>query len=123
MSGRNARASSTAFLLTGVVSWQVDFPLKTVLRQRPKEPSHDALTLQQCLEEVAQFGPDYLLIEQDTLWTAPTLLAFLALTAPERLNELMYLRLPDSSQDGAICQLTRSGGFLRRYRIVQLTPP
>jgi hypothetical protein len=77
-----------------------------------------ALFLRQCLEQVAALGADYLLTDnQGRDWTATGLLAALTRDHPDRLGLLMYLRLPDAQQDGAIYQVTQSGGFIRQYRI------
>lgn len=77
-----------------------------------------ALSLRQCLEQIAALGADYLLADhQGIVWTATGLLAALSQDSPDRLGQLVYLRLPDAQQDGAIYQVTQSGGFLRQYRI------
>lgn len=75
-----------------------------------------AFSLRQCLEQVGTLGADYLLTEGSSEWTAAGLLAFLT-PHPDRLELPVYLRLPDAQQDGAICQVTQSGGYIRRYRI------
>ncbi len=75
-----------------------------------------ALSLRQCLEQVAALGIDYMLTDQGAEWTAAGLLASLASDHPDRLELPMYLRLPDARQDGAICQVTKSG-YILRYRI------
>jgi hypothetical protein len=76
------------------------------------------LPLRQCLEQVAALGADYILTDQQGReWTATRLLASLPRDHPDSLGLLAYLRLPDVLQDGAICQVTQSGGFLRWYRI------
>ena len=49
--------------------------------------------------------------------TAAGLLASLIRDHPDRLDLPMYLRLPDAWQDGAICQVTKTGGYLLLYRI------
>jgi hypothetical protein len=77
-----------------------------------------ALFLRQCLEQVATLGPDTLLTDNQGMdWTATGLLAALTHDHPDRLGLPVYLRLPDAQQDGAIYQVTQSGGFIRRYRI------
>lgn len=75
-----------------------------------------ALSLRQCLEHVAALGTDYMLTEGAQEWMAAGLLASLASDHPDRLELPMYLRLPDAQQDGAICQVTKSG-YILRYRI------
>jgi len=76
-----------------------------------------ALSLRQCLEQVAGLETDYLLVDnQGVQWTATGLLATLAHDHPNRLDVAAYLRLPDAHQDGAIYQVTQSG-FIRRYSI------
>lgn len=74
-------------------------------------------TLRQCLEQVMALGTEYVLTEQGVEWTAAGLLAELTRSHPTRLELPMYLRLPDAQQDGAMCQLTASGGYILRYRI------
>lgn len=77
-----------------------------------------ALFLRQCLEQVAALGADYLLTDNQGMeWTATGLLASLTRDHPDRLGLPMYLRLPGPQQDGAIYQITQSGGFIRLYRI------
>jgi hypothetical protein len=77
-----------------------------------------ALSLRQCLEQVAALGADYLLTDHQGMeWSTTRLLASLLRDHPDRLDLLAYLRLPDALQDGAICRVTQSGGFLRWYRI------
>jgi hypothetical protein len=77
-----------------------------------------ALSLRQCLEQVAALGADYLLTDNQGLeWTATGLVASLACDHPDRLGLLVYLRLPDARQDGAIYQVTQRGGFIRQYRL------
>lgn len=77
-----------------------------------------AFSLRQCLEHVAALGADYLLTDNQGMdWTATGLLASLTRNHPNRLGLPMYLRLPDDQRDGAIYQVTQSGGFIRRYRI------
>jgi hypothetical protein len=80
------------------------------------------LTLRQCLEQVVALGTDYFVTEEAREWTAAGLLAALTRSNPDRLDLPMYLRLPDAQQDGAICQLTASGGYILRYRICRHTP-
>ena len=75
-----------------------------------------ALSLRQCLDQVAALGPDYVVTDQGVEWTAAGLLASLIRDHPDRLDLPMYLRLPDAQQDGAICQVTQSG-YILRYRI------
>ncbi len=55
--------------------------------------------------------------ERGTEWAARELLAWLEQQHPARLDLPTYLRLPDAQQEGAICQLTKSGGFLVLYHI------
>jgi hypothetical protein len=74
-------------------------------------------TLRQCLEHVVALGSDYLVTDQGVEWTAAGLLASLIRDHPDRLDLPMYLRLPDAWQDGAICQVTKTGGYLLLYRI------
>lgn len=77
-----------------------------------------ALSLRQCLEQVAALGAGYLLTDyQGMEWTATRLLASPARDHPDRLDLLVYLRLPDARQDGAIYQVTQRGGFIRQYRL------
>lgn len=78
---------------------------------------HATLTLRQCLEQVALLGTDYVLRDEGGTWSAISLLAWIALRNPTRLELPMYLRLPDAQQDGAICELTKRGGFMRLYLI------
>ena len=82
-----------------------------------------SLTLRQCLETVARMGTRYGVIEQGREYTAGEVLAALARDQPDQLEKPMYLRLPDSQQDGAICAVTQRGGFLLRYRIHQHASP
>jgi hypothetical protein len=51
-------------------------------------------------------------------WTATGLLTSLTRNHPDHLGLSVYLRLSDARQDGAIYQLTQSGGFIRQYRIL-----
>jgi hypothetical protein len=74
------------------------------------------LTLRQCLEHVIALGKDYVLTEQGVEWSAVELLAALTRDHPDHLDLPMYLRLPTIQQDGAICQVTKTG-YLLRYRI------
>ena len=77
-----------------------------------------AFSLCQCLEHVAALGADYLLTDNQGMeWTATGLLASLTRDHPDHLGLPVYLRLPDAQQEGAISQVTQSGGFIRRYRI------
>jgi hypothetical protein len=78
---------------------------------------HASLTLRQCLEQVAWLGQDYILLDQGKEWSSVGLLAALTQTRPDDLELPMYLRLPSVQQDGAICELTTSGGFILLYRI------
>jgi hypothetical protein len=55
-------------------------------------------------------------------WTAPDLLAWLERHHPDELTLPMYLRLPDAHLDGAVCELTKSGGFLLLYRLCLYAP-
>lgn len=82
-----------------------------------------ALTLRHCLEQVAQLGTDYVVTDQQTVWTAVGLLASLARSSPEHLDLPMYLRFPDARQDGAICQVTLSGYILRYHFCRRLSSP
>jgi Tfp pilus assembly protein FimV len=79
-----------------------------------------ALSLRQCLEQVAALGQDYVVTDQGVEWTAAGLLASLARDHPDRLDLPMYLRLPDAQRDGAICQVTKTG-YILRYRICSRT--
>lgn len=74
------------------------------------------LTLHQCLEQVIALGEDYVLTEQRVEWSAAGLLTAFIRDRPDRLALPMYLRLPNVQQDGAICQVTKTG-YLLRYRI------
>jgi hypothetical protein len=56
-------------------------------------------------------------VDGRTEWTARELLTWLEQQQPTRLDLPTYLRLPDAQQEGAICQLTKSGGFLVLYHI------
>ena len=77
-----------------------------------------ALSLHQCLEQVAALGADYMLTDNQGMeWTATGLLAALTRDHPDRLGLPVYLRLPGPQQDGAIYQVTQSGGFIRQYLI------
>jgi hypothetical protein len=77
-----------------------------------------ALSLRQCLEQVAALGADYMLTDNQGMeWTATEVLASLTRDHPDHLGLPVYLRLPDLRQDGAIYQVTQSGGFMRQYRI------
>jgi hypothetical protein len=78
------------------------------------------LTLRQCLEQVIALGADYILTEQGVERSAIVLLATLTRAHPDRLDLPMYLRLPDSQQDGAICQVTKTG-YILCYRICPCT--
>ena len=60
---------------------------------------------------------------QGTACTAGEVLAALTRDHPDHLERLMYLRLPASQQDGAICEVTARGGFLLRYRIRRHASP
>ncbi len=73
--------------------------------------------LRHCLEHVIALGPDYVVTDQGVEWTAAELLASLTCDHPDELDLPMYLRLPDAQQDGAIFQVTQSGGYILRYRI------
>jgi hypothetical protein len=76
-----------------------------------------ALSLRQCLEQVAALGADYMLTDNQGIeWTATGLLGSLA-RDPDRLRLPCYFRLPDAQHDGAIYEVTQSGGFIRRYHI------
>ena len=77
--------------------------------------------LRQCLEQVGRMGTDYAVSDEGFEWTAAGLLASLTLSHPERLALPMYMRLPDTRQDGAICELTSRGGFILLYRICHHT--
>lgn len=102
---------------------QVAAPLLTSFSDASEGSAHMVtFTLRQCLEQLAQVGSDYVVSDQGIEWTAAALLASLTRQHPDRLELAMYLRFPDAHQDGAICQLTRSGGFILRYRIYQNTP-
>ncbi|HLW00053.1 MAG TPA: response regulator [Ktedonobacterales bacterium] len=74
-------------------------------------------TLRHCLEQVMELGPDWTVTDSRHTWTAAGLLATLTSAQPDRLDHLMYLRLPDEQQDGAICEPIHSGGSLLCYRI------
>lgn len=99
------------------------YPRRRVLRLTLKGGVLIApLTLRQCLEHVMALGTDYVVTEQSVECTVTKLLAALSRSYPNRLDLPMYLRLPDAQQDGAICQLTDSGGYILRYRICRHTP-
>ena len=96
--------------------------VRLTMRAAPRgtRSPHDSLTLRQCLEQVAQFGTTYTLTpltNPKTTWTAVELLAWLAQNEPTSLEQPVYLRFPDSHQDGAIYQLNPRGGFIVRYRL------
>jgi hypothetical protein len=74
-------------------------------------------TLRSALEELIRLGTEYVVLDRRTEWTAWELFAWLEQHHPARLGLPMYLRLPDQHQDGAICQLTPSGGFFVLYHI------
>jgi hypothetical protein len=59
--------------------------------------------------------PSYVVVGRRMEWKTADLLVWLEHHHPARLGLAMYLRLPDNHQDGAICQLTRSGGFFVLY--------
>ena len=77
--------------------------------------------LRHCLEQVIALGPDYVVTEPSVEWTAAGLLASLTRDHPDELDLPMYRRLPDAQQDGAIYQVTQSGGYILRYRICPST--
>lgn len=69
------------------------------------------------LEHVIALGPDYVVTKPSVEWTTAGLFASLTRDHPDELDLPMYLRVPDAQQDGAICQVTQSGGYILRYRI------
>jgi hypothetical protein len=82
-----------------------------------KGGSDAALTLRQCLEQVAHLDTDYVVREQERAWSAVALLAWLTHQHPDQVNQHVYLRLPDEHQEGAITKRSPRGGFLPLYRI------
>jgi hypothetical protein len=91
-------------------------------RGKRRPPCHTSpRTLRSALEELIRLGADYVVVDRETEWTARELLTWLEQHHPARLGLPMYLRIPDAQQDGAICQLTRSGGFLVLYHIAVRT--
>jgi len=94
-------------------------PAATTRKLGRKEASHEALTLRQCLEQVAQLGSEYVVTTPGSAWSAAELLAWLHQHTPTSLGMPMYLRLPSPWLDGAICELLPQGGVVLLYRICQ----
>lgn len=59
-------------------------------------------TLKAALEEVAGFGPGYLISDHGAYWLVTDVLERLEREAPERLMYSVSLILPEDTQEGAI---------------------
>lgn len=75
------------------------------------------VTLEACLESLAQMEHEYIVTDQGHRWTTAKLLELLRQHSPGLLALQVYVRLPSSSHTGAIAQLDGRGGFCVIYRI------
>lgn len=75
------------------------------------------LSLEACLERLAQMEQDYILTDRGHHRTVPRLLEVLRQRSPTLLAQPVYVRLPSPAQPGAIAQLDGHGGFCVIYRI------